>query len=76
MYSYSNRLIEAILMSTNNIPFSLLKKKISLNYPKSEALGFFQGTQKQVLNSRGKQAISVRAIAVLLYFKVLRQSMS
>ena len=29
---------------------------------------FFQGTQERVRNSRGKQAISVRAIEVLLYF--------
>ena len=28
-------------MSTHNIPFSILKKKISLNYPKSAAMGFF-----------------------------------
>ena len=28
---------------------------------------FFQGTQERVRNSRGKRAISVRAIEVLLY---------
>ena len=28
---------------------------------------FFQGTQERVRNSRGKQAISVRATEVLLY---------
>ena len=30
---------------------------------------FFQGTQEQVRNSRGKRAISVRAIEVLLYLQ-------
>ena len=55
-------------MSTQSIPFSIYKKrKTALNYPKSAAMGFFKGTQEQVLNSYGKQAISVRAIEVLLY---------
>ena len=44
-----------------------MKKKNTLNYPKSAALWIFQGTQKRVRNSRGKLAISVRAIEVLLY---------
>ena len=44
-----------------NIP-----KKNSLNYPKSAAIGFFQGTQEQVRNSSGKRAIRVRATEVLL----------
>ena len=34
-------------MSTHKIPFSIKKKKITLNYPKSAALGFFQGTQDE-----------------------------
>ena len=47
--------------------FNMNKKNI-LNYPKSAAKGFFfQGTQERVRNSRGKRAISVRAIEVLLY---------
>ena len=34
--------LEAILMKTHNIPFSMKKKKkITLNYPKSGARGFF-----------------------------------
>ena len=37
--------------------FNILKK-ISLNYPKSAAIGFFQG---------GKRAISVRSTEVILY---------
>ena len=28
-------------MSTHNIPFSILKRKITLNHAKSTALGFF-----------------------------------
>ena len=67
MYSHWNRLIEVILMSAHNIPFLLLNK-ITLNCPKSAAMGFFLGIQEQVGNSRGKQAISVRATEVLLYF--------
>ena len=43
-----------------------IKKKINLNYPKSAAMGFSQGLKNKLENSRGKQAISVRAIEVLL----------
>ena len=35
-------------MSTHNIPFTIIKKKITLNYPKSAAMGFFIGTQVRV----------------------------
>ena len=45
-----------------------IKGKITLIYPKSAAVGFFQGTQEQVQNSCGKQAISVLATEVPLYF--------
>ena len=44
-----------------------IKKKIILNYSKSVAMGFSQGTQERVRNSRGKRAISVRATEVPLY---------
>ena len=54
-------------MRTTNIPFFSMKKKNTLNYPKSAAMGFFQGTQERVRKSHGKRAISVRAIEVLLY---------
>ena len=38
----------------------------------SAAMGFFLlGTQERVRNSRGKRAISVRAIEVLLYLNLL-----
>ena len=46
--------------------FNMIKKN-TLNYLKSAAMGFFQGTQEQVRNSHGKRAISVRTIEVLLY---------
>ena len=36
-----------------------LKKKITLNYPKSATTGFFQGPQERARNSRGRRAISV-----------------
>ena len=42
------------------------KKKIIQNFPKSAAMGFFQGTQEQIRNSRGKRAISARATEGLL----------
>ena len=29
-----------------------IKKKITLNYPKTAAMGFFQGTKERVRNSR------------------------
>ena len=34
-------LIKAILTCAHNIPFSVLKKRIKLNYPKSVAMGLF-----------------------------------
>ena len=37
-----NRLIEAILMSTHNILFSIYKMKITLNYLKPVVLGFVE----------------------------------
>ena len=39
--------------------FNKIKRKITLNYPKSADKGFFLGTQERVRNSRGKRAISV-----------------
>ena len=45
----------------------IMNKKDTINYPKSAAMVFFQETQEWVRNSRGKRAISVRAIEVLLY---------
>ena len=57
-------------MKTHNIPFPSMKTKIILNYPKSAAMEFFQGTQKRVRSSRGKRPISVRAIEVLLYLEM------
>ena len=46
----------------------MIKNKITLGYRKSEAMGFFLRAKEGVRNSRGKRAISVRAIEVLLYF--------
>ena len=56
--------------SNENTQYTIynVNKMNTLNYPKSAAMGFFfQGTQERVRNSRGKRAISVRAIEVLLY---------
>ena len=47
------------------IIFNMIKKN-TLNYPKSAVMGFFQGTQERVRNSRGKRAISVQAIKIIL----------
>ena len=38
---------------TQNTIFNI-KKKITLNYPKSAAIGFFEGTHEQVQKSHGK----------------------
>ena len=54
-------------MRAHNIPISILKSKITLYYPKSAAMRFFQGTQERVRNSCGKRAITVRATEILLY---------
>ena len=51
------------------------KTKITLNYPKSAAMGFLQETQDRVRNSRGKRVISVRAIEVLLYLVYRRYAL-
>ena len=40
---------------------SINKRKITLNYPKSAAVGISQGAQERVRKSRGRRAISVRA---------------
>ena len=37
-----------------------IKKENHTNFSKSEAMGFFLGTQERVRNGRGKRAISVR----------------
>ena len=47
--------------------FNIKKKKITLNFPNLQLRDYFLGTQDRVRNSRGKRAISVRAIDVLLY---------
>ena len=52
-----------------HIIFTIKNGKTTLNYPKSAAVGFFQGTQERVRNSCGRRAISVRATEVLLYVK-------
>ena len=56
-------------MGTHNIPFSIKKREKSHSViPNLQPRDFFLGTQERVRNSRGKRAISVRAIEVLLYF--------
>ena len=42
-----------------------IKKKITLNYPTSAAMGFFQGKKKRVRNSHSKRVISVQANEVV-----------
>ena len=46
-------------MSTQNIPFSIYKRKSHLISPNLQLWDFFQGTQERVGNSRGKRAIGV-----------------
>ena len=53
--------------SNKYIQYTMFNKKLKiLNYPKSAAMGFFEGTQKRVRESCGKRAIIVRATEVLL----------
>ena len=42
--------------SNENTQYAIfnMNKKTTLNYPKIAAMGFFQGTQERVRNSRGK----------------------
>ena len=47
-----------------------MKKKNTLNYPKSAAKDFFPRDSRTRLQQRGKRAISVRAIEVLQYAEV------
>ena len=59
---------EAILMKkTHYTIFNIKKKKITLSYPKSGTMRFFQETQGRVRSSRGKRAISARVTEALLY---------
>ena len=55
--------------SNENTKYTFLniKKKICLIIPNLQLRDFFLGTQERVRNIRGKRAISVRAIEVLLY---------
>ena len=47
--------------------FNIKKRKITLNYPTSAAMGsFFEGIQERVRNSNGKRAIGVRDIEGVL----------
>ena len=46
-----------------------IKKKMTLNYPKSAAMGFFQGTQERVRDNPSERAISLQATEVLLYIR-------
>ena len=54
--------------SNDNTQYTIsnLKKKITLIILNLQPGDFFQGTQEQVRNSRGRRAISVPAIEVLL----------
>ena len=63
---------EAIVISTQIYHFQYKKKKkITLNYPKSAAMGLFEGTQERVQNSHGKPAISIQGTEGLLCNAVL-----
>ena len=54
-------------MSTNNVPFSICKRKSAEIISNLQLLDFFQGTQERIQNRHGRRAISVRATEVLLY---------
>ena len=44
------------------------KENHRLNFPVLQPRDYFLGTQERVRNNRGKRAIGVRAIEVLLYY--------
>ena len=48
----------------------IIKMKITLNYPKSVAMGFYSNGLEGVWNSQRKRAINVRAIEVLQYLLI------
>ena len=50
MCSHYNRLMEAILMRTNNISFSIYKRKITIIYPRSAANELKNEFEKDVVN--------------------------
>ena len=54
-------------MRTHNIPFSIGIRKLPLIIPNLQLWDLSKGLKNGVRNSRGKRAISVRAIEVLLY---------
>ena len=58
---------------TQHTIFDILMK-ITLNYSKSAAMGFFPGTQERVRNSHGKRAISVRTTEVLMYIYAMHSA--
>ena len=63
------------IASNENTQYTIfnIEKKISLYYPKTAAIGFFQGTQRRVWNSHGKGALSVRATGGLINFEQLQK---
>ena len=63
-------------MSTHNIPFSIQKRRITLQYPKSAAVGIFQGIQERVRNSRGVQSTEVLLVGCFGFNGPLRQYFS
>ena len=65
MFSLESPYREHSNVNTQNTIFNTKKTTtITLNYPKSAAMGFFSRDSRM---SRGKRAISVRATEVLLY---------
>ena len=56
----SNEYTQYTVYNTNGKSLSII--------PNLKPKDFFLGTQERVRNSRGKRAVSVRAIEVLLYF--------
>ena len=57
-------------MSTQNIPFLNIKRNSSYIIPNLQLWDLFRGMQDRGRNIRGKRAISVIAIEVLLYLKI------
>ena len=69
----SNEYTQYILRIPLYTTFKYKKRKLPKIIPNLQLWDFFQGTQERVRNSRGKQAISVRATEGLLWLTRARK---
>ena len=61
-------------MSAHNIPFSVLKKKIKLNYPKSAAMGLFYGLKNEFETAMVKEPSVFELLKFYCFYRVVNCS--